>query len=125
MDSVFAVMAAGWWVVGGFIISPQSVRANAAGMPEREWRDAVTWLIWVAAIEFGAMFAVHLVRVLSKYCKRCCGGRGRGTDKALGGGTGARPKSAAVQLGEEVRGRAYMVGHSASLQHQFRGDANI
>jgi hypothetical protein len=121
MDSVFAAMAGAWWVVGGFIILPHTVRANAAGLPQREWRDATTWLIWIAAMEFGAMFAVHLVRALSKLCK-CCGGRGGGD--AEKGGARQRPVSAALELGKEVRGRAYLVGNKASLQRQF-GDANI
>jgi hypothetical protein len=126
MDTVFAVMAAGWWAVGGFVVASNAARANAADLPKKEWRAALAWLCWSMAILFGAMFAVHLLRLFSKWCK-CCGGRSRGGDveKALAQ-RAPRPRSAALELGKEVRGRAYMTGvGNSSLAAQFRGDATI
>jgi hypothetical protein len=124
MDTVFAVMAAGWWAVGGFVVASNAARANAAGLPKPEWRTALAWLCWATAGLFGLMFAVHLIRLLSKWCK--CGGRKRGGDVEKALEKAARPRSAALELGKEVRGRAYMAGvGNSSLAAQFRGDATI
>ncbi|KAI8466899.1 MAG: hypothetical protein J3K34DRAFT_432104 [Monoraphidium minutum] len=123
MDSVFAVLACGWWLVGAFVISAHATAATKAGVRQRQWREAVAWITWITAGLFGALFLVHMVRVASKYC--CCRRRRRGAaedaDKAMLGA--ARPRSAAVELGKEVRGRSYMGGGQPPLQQQFMGDA--
>jgi hypothetical protein len=128
MDSVMAVIAAGWWVVGALLLSTNSTRANAAGLPQREWRETVAWLTWITAGLFGAMFAVHASRLLAKCCKRCCGKRRRGDAADPEKAVGQRPRSAALELGKEVKGRAYMAGRGGDggLQSQFvTGARNI
>lgn len=124
MDTVFAVMAAGWWVVGAFVISTNATKATGAGRPAREWREAVAWLTWICAGLFAALFLVHLSRVISKHCN-CCRRRRGGDDveKSILGTS--RPRSAALELGKEVRGRHYLSGNAgqAPLSQQFRGDA--
>lgn len=120
MDSAFSVLAAAWWVAGAFVVSTNSSRANKADVERREWREAVAWLCWIGAILFGALFAAHASRLLARYCS----GRRRGQDADKAVGT-ERPRSAALELGKEVRGRAYMTGGGAGggLQQQF-GTAN-
>lgn len=128
MDSVFAVMAAGWWVVGGFIISTNATRANSQGLQAREWRDAVAWLTWICAILFGALFMVHMMRVISKHCSCFRRRRGPENDSEKAAPQGQRPRSAALELGNEVRGRSYMTANrpgQASLQQQFNDNRNI
>ncbi|GBF97431.1 hypothetical protein Rsub_09597 [Raphidocelis subcapitata] len=129
MDTVMAVLAAGWWVVGAFLLSTNSTRANAAGLPKREWRETVAWLTWITAGLFGAMFAVHASRLLSKCCRRCCGRRRRGGEADPEKAVAARPRAAALELGKEVKGRAYMAGRggeAGGLQSQFvTGRQNI
>jgi hypothetical protein len=122
MDSVFAVMAAGWWVVGAFVISSNSSSASKAGRPAREWREAVAWLTWISAGLFGALFAVHISRVISKYCCKRRGATSESEKSILGAN---KPRSAALELGKEVRGRAYLAGNGgkAPLQQQFMGNA--
>ena len=116
MDSVFAVLATAWWVVGAFIVSTNSTRANRAGRPSREWRESVAWMCWIGVGLFGAMFMVHVVRVASKFFSRRR--RGGETDAEKGG----RPRPSALELGKEVRGRAYMAGSGPPpLQQQFIG----
>lgn len=132
MDTVFAVMASAWWLVGAFVVSSNAAAASSAGLPGKQWRDALVIMTWVMVGLFGALFAVHLFRVCAKFGKRCCGGRGRGG----GGGAGgkgpvdtATSRAAALELGKEVRARPYMAGGAgsggSSLQQQFGGPHNI
>ena len=106
-------------------LPPQNAtKASGAGRPKREWREAVAWLTWICAGLFAALFLVHLARVLSKHCN-CCRRR-RGADDVEKSILGtSRPRSAALELGKEVRGRHYLSGNAdqAPLSQQFRGDA--
>lgn len=122
MDSVFAMMAAAWWVVGALVISSNATRANNAGLQKPEWRSALAWLTWVNAMLFGAMFAVHVIRVVGKYCNCCRRRRGPEEDaeKAMLSNHGR--SVAALELGNEVKSRHYMQHQSPHLQQQFMAD---
>lgn len=75
---------------------------------------------------FGVLFAVHILRVFVKYCPCCRRRRGPEEDAEKGAILDKqRPRSAAVEMGQEVRrniqGGAYPAynGQHAPLQQEF------
>lgn len=91
----------------------------------------MAWLTWISAGLFGALFLVHVSRVISKHCNCFRRRRGASSDveKAiLGTSRPPRGTSAALELGKEVRGRHYLSGGGGAgaqppLQQQFVGGA--
>ncbi|KAF8057859.1 Slbp [Scenedesmus sp. PABB004] len=117
MDAVFTVVAAGWWLVAGFITAAHARGAGAARVRGRGARTWVVLLCWVTAGLFAALFIVHLARIGVSCCRKRRGARGEADlEKA---GLRDRPPSAAVELGKERARRS----STMNVEHAPAGGA--
>eukprot|EP00775_Hariotina_reticulata_P003538 gene3538-3807_t len=119
MDAVFTVIAAGWWLVAGFVTAGQARPANNSHVAKKEWRNAVVLLCWITSGLFGLLFFVHMGRIGVSCCRKRRKNAGSEPDLEKAGLRHPdRPPSAAVELGKEVASRPYMMGRFGNKQQQ-------
>lgn len=127
MDAVFTGIATAWWLVASFILSVNARNATNAKVKNGQWRTAVVLLCWITMGLFGLLFIIHMIRITAK----CCSRRRRGDDVDVekAGLRPERPTSAAVEMGNEVRNRPYMLGRGKgkgdNTAQQFLSGPNI
>jgi hypothetical protein len=123
---VFTGIATAWWIVAPLVLSSKVSSANSAGLAKSSWRNAVVILCWVTAGLFGTLFITHLIRAGVRCCKCCNGRRKDEADIEKAQLAAGRPTSAAVEMGNEIRGRSYMANSSYQAgkpQSQFMSSA--
>jgi hypothetical protein len=126
LDAVFTGIATAWWIVASLVLSSKVSSANSAGLAKSSWRNAVVILCWVTAGLFGTLFITHLIRAGVRCCKCCNGRRKDEADIEKAQLAAGRPTSAAVEMGNEIRGRSYMANSSYQAgkpQSQFMSSA--
>ena len=69
LDFVFEVAAAAWWGIASGVFWKYTQGANAAGIPQEEWRDRVNWASWGVTAAFGVMALLSISGAIG----RCCG----------------------------------------------------
>jgi hypothetical protein len=72
-DALFEGAAAAWWGVAAGVFSRYRSSADAAGVPEGQWRETVVW----ASVGTCAAFAACGLLSLCKGFLKCCGGGDR------------------------------------------------